>query len=449
MADLMTADKVRKAAQVAAEESRRLKVDADRMRDEMIAAGVDLTDLKSAEFTRLDDAYKAVDLKADEATELAARARRMESWDGRGDHDDSPSQRAAWSNAFGGSRARRRSIAHAVTDNAEFRAFVDRVRATQSEAGKQQLLVAGMAGGVDLLSKDDLGDMLATMGAFYATTVTGGGATSAGPFIQNDLMPSFIAYARKRPTVAAIVGPGETDSDVVEYVEQSAPTDAAAETNEDTQASESSYAFATKTTNVQEITHFVPVTNRAIEDYGQIRTIIENELTLGVLDRLDTQLVSGNGSSPNLRGIYNTSGIGTQPTGGDTQLDALHKAVTQIRVAPGVLSEPDNIGMHPNDWQKVRLAKDVSGQYLMGPAGMAGDRQIWGVPVVVSTVFTEGQPLVGDFGGASRLWRRNALSVNTGLDGNDFTKRRVTMLAAVRVAFAVTRAGGFCTVTGF
>lgn len=135
-----------------------------------------------------------------------------------------------------------------------------------------------------------------------------------------------------------------------------------------------------------------------------------------MLDTLDTQLYSGPGTGVTLTGITITSGINTQPLGGDTRLDCLHKAITQIRVAAGVLSEPDAILMNGTDWQKVRLEKDADGQYLLGPAGMSGDRQIWGIPVVVSNVASTGTPLVGDFAGSARLWTREGVNLSAGLD---------------------------------
>jgi HK97 family phage major capsid protein len=150
-----------------------------------------------------------------------------------------------------------------------------------------------------------------------------------------------------------------------------------------------------------------------------------------------------------LTGIYNTAGINTRALAPDSRADAVHKAMTQIRVAAGVLLEPDAIGMHPNDWQDLRLEKESSGAYLLGPAGMAGDKQVWGMPVVVSTVFTDGTPLVGNFFRGATLWLREALEVTTGLSGTDFTQRRVSILAALRAAFAVGRATAFTTITGF
>ena len=66
-----------------------------------------------------------------------------------------------------------------------------------------------------------------------------------------------------------------------------------------------------------------------------------------------------------------------------------------------------------------------------------------------TTVVTSGQPLVGDFANSARLWTREGIHLDSGLDGNDFTKRRISLLVALRVAFAVTRVTGFTVVTGY
>jgi HK97 family phage major capsid protein len=145
---------------------------------------------------------------------------------------------------------------------------------------------------------------------------------------------------------------------------------------------------------VQEIKHFIPATKRAIADAGQVRAIIESELVEGVLERLDGQLLSGNGTAPNLRGIYNTSGISTQAKGSDSRPDAVHKAFTLIRIAN---LQPDALGLHPNDAQDLRLEKDANGAYLFGPPSQAGGDQVWGVPMVANVAFTDGTPLAGAY----------------------------------------------------
>lgn len=282
-----------------------------------------------------------------------------------------------------------------------------------------------------------------------ATTITGGGATSAGPFVVNDLQPGYVPYLRKRPVMLGLVGRGQTDSDTVEFVRQTAVSSAAAETAENSVSPESTIAFETVTTQVKEIPHFVPVTRRALADAGQLRTIVEQDLLDGVVDRIDTQIASGNGSGENLTGIYNTSTILTFAKGAYSAADALLHLITLLSIQAGVLSEPDAIGMYPSDWEALRMAKDVNGQYLMGPPNIPGPKSAFGTPIETSTVFTNGTPIGGLFGRFARYWVREAPTVYVGLDGNDFTYRRMTILAEARGAFAVQRPTGFCTITGY
>lgn len=408
------------------------------MRDGMLAEGINFLEDRDS-FAKVEEAHKEYGTLADQAAEQRQSLASMDGW-------DRPSARPFRSPTPG------REAGSPLTMGQRF---------VQSE-GYQRLKAMGafesvatfMAqaptafGIVELATRDALAEAIQLMRP-GATTITGGGATSAGPFIQNELMPGFVAYARKRLMLASMVGAGRTDSDVVEYVRQTAVSTGAVETAEDTAAAESTIAFETLTTNVREITHYVPATNRAFADAAQLETIVNQDIGDGVLDRVDTEIISGGGTGQDWTGIYNASSIGTQALGADTRLDALHKAITAIAVAAGVLDDADYIGMHPNDWQKIRLEKDLSGQYLMGPAGMEGAKQAWGVQVVTSTAFTEGQPIAGAFERSSRLWIREGLQVTTGLNSDDFIKRRVSILGVIRAAFAVQRPGGFCVVTGF
>lgn len=422
---------------------------AEKMKADMVSEGVNpLTD-KDA-FERIDAAYKEHGVAAQQVRDLQDRLATMRGWSNGSGLTPGALTPASAPGAGKGVETMFRFGAR-LTDTEAFRT----VAKLASEMGDAQFAdamknrggLAGANGGpVPVMSRRELQEVL--FGRFGATTVTGGSSTSAGPFIQNDLQPGFVEYMRKAPTLAAVVGRAETDSDVVEYVTQSAPTSAAAETAETNNAAESTYAFATATVNVQEFTHYVPVTRRAMQDAGQIRSIIEGELVVDLLDRVDTQIASGNGSGDNIEGIY-TAVSQAQALGGDNRADALHKAITQVRVAAGVLMEPDWIGIHPNDYQQLILEQDGSGQYLFGPPSQAGARAAWGVPFLVSTVFTDGTPLVGNFARGARLWMRSGVEVLSGLNDNDFVARRITLLATLRAAFKTIRPTAFCEVTGF
>lgn len=437
----LTTENVLEALRAAERDAASAYAALEKTKADIVASGVNpLTDADA--FAKLDEAGKAYDLKAQEAEELKDKLVQLQRLDGA-----AAPRGGLPLPASGGQRTDTLfRIGQRLTDHPSYqkaKELADRLGDAQFAAAMERNIFGD---GIQVMSRAEVHAML--RGRFAATAVTGGSSTSAGPFIQNDLQPGYIDYRRKTPRLAAIVGQAETDSDVVEYVEQSAPTNNAAETAETNNAAESAYPFATRTTNVQEIVHYVPITRRAMQDAGQMRSIVEGELVADVVDRLDTQIASGGGTGDNLEGIY-TAVTQSQDAAGLGKAEAIHKGITKIRVAAGVFMEPDYIGIHPNDYEQLVLEQDGNGRFLTGDPALPGPRTLWGVPFVVSTAFTENTPLVGNYERGARLWIRSGIEVLSGLNDDDFVKRRISLMATMRAAFKTVRPTAFCEITNF
>lgn len=430
-------------------EAGQLHAAAVQLREKYIAEGLDLSaKANRAQFEELDAAFKAADEKKAEAQELDAAAHRLAEIDGIASRPSpyGASRPTPAGDSPSGGDSRLWSPGQRFTLSQGYKSALER-GAMNSPDTLMSAVLSGAFGATEVISRDELRAVLSGRG-FRATEITGASSTSAGPFVQNDLQPGFVRYMTKAPRLLNIVGQGVTNSDTVEYVTQSAPTNNTDGVPEGTQSPEAVIPFATATVAVEDYAQFVPVSNRAMQDAAQIETIIENELLALLLDNVEDDLASGAGSSNDVEGIY-TAVSQAQAVGSDTRPDALHKAITQIRTAAGVYMEPDYVGMHPNDYQDLLLETDAQGQYLMGPPALSGSRTIWGIPIVSSTVFTSGTPLVGNFERGARFWLRQGARVTAGLDGNDFTTRRVTLLANMRFAFKTIRITAFTEVTGF
>ncbi len=275
--------------------------------------------------------------------------------------------------------------------------------------------------------------------------------TSSGvaALYRNDKLDLTVPLPTAPLNLLDVIASGTTDSDTVEYQLESTWTNSAAETAEGSAAPESAIAYTTATTLVQDITHFIPATKRALADAGQAESLINNRLIRGVRNRLQSQIVSGNGTAPNLRGITNVAGILTQALSTDSRADAVHKAMTKIRIQGEGDYTPGFIGMHPTDWESCRLEKNVNGAYYFGGPAANADVTLWGLAPVVSTVFSQGTPVVFD-AGVMQLWFNGGLEVSMG-DQHDvyFTAKKVAVMASLRAAFAVWAPKGVCTVTGF
>jgi HK97 family phage major capsid protein len=281
--------------------------------------------------------------------------------------------------------------------------------------------------------------------------ITGLSDTSAGAFVTADRQ-GFYGLLLQTPVVLDLITTGETDSDTVEYVKQTSFTNAAAETAEATSLSdgskpESAMAFAVVQALVRTIAHWIPVTKRALNDAAGLRTLIDSQMREGVRQRLEAQVINGNGTGENLRGILNTTGIGTVAVGAspDQRLDAIHRAITTVRLA---FIEPNAVALHPQDFEDIRLMKNANGDYLYGSPAQAGPTTIWGLPSAVTTNVPNGTGIVGKFNEAI-LWMREGIALAASDSHADFfIKNLVAILAEARAAFGIPRPAAFCAVTG-
>lgn len=256
-----------------------------------------------------------------------------------------------------------------------------------------------------------------------------------------------VDYAAERPMVIDLIPSGETDQNAVAYMEETTMTNAAAETAEKSDAPESALAFTEKTSSVRDIRTFIPITETALEDAPMIRSIIDNRLSYFIRMREETQIVSGNGNAPNLRGMLSTVGIQTQAKGADPTPDAIYKGMTLVRT--GAFMSASGIVMHPNDWQAIRLLRTTDGIYIWGSPAEAGPERIWGLPVVQTTSMTENSAIVAAFDLAMQVFRKKSFSIQISNSHSDyFIKGQLAIRATERIAFVVYRPAAICTVTG-
>jgi HK97 family phage major capsid protein len=257
----------------------------------------------------------------------------------------------------------------------------------------------------------------------------------------------IVEYATRPIQIIDLIPTGTTTQAAVVYMEETTFVNNAAETAEGTQYPESALALTEVSEPVRKIATWIPVTDEQLEDEPQARGYLNNRLPFMIKQRLDSQILVGNGTAPNLRGFLNRTGIQTQAKGADVTLDAIYKAMTKVRVTGRAV--PSAIVIHSNDWQEVRLTRTTDGIYIWGsPSDVAAPR-IWGLPVVENDVITEGTALVGDFATYSELVTRRGIDVQISNSHADFfINGKQAIRADMRVALAVYRPAAFATVTG-
>lgn len=263
--------------------------------------------------------------------------------------------------------------------------------------------------------------------------------------IQNIRLPQVITPAEQPVTIASLMPEGRTSQAAIAYMEETTTTQGAAETAESGSKPEAALGFTERTSTVRKIAVQIPVTDESLEDIPFIESYLDTRLSTFVRQREDAELLNGNGTPPNLRGIQQTSGILTQARTTEANQDAIFKGIIKVQ-AQGFLN-PTAVVLHPNNWQTIRLMTTADGIYLFGPPSQAGPDTLWGLRVVITTAETANTALVGAFTTAAEVFRRSDLALQVGWINDQFIKNQRTILVEERLALVVFRPKGFCTVT--
>ena len=289
---------------------------------------------------------------------------------------------------------------------------------------------------------------------------TGASGTSAGAFVTPEQTGIIEMLGRRPLTIRDLISVRRTGSDTLEYVRQTAHTNAAKPVPEAQSAAaidgstvtnvigglkpEGSWAFERVSTSVKTIAEWVPVTKRALADAAQLEDLIRDELSKDTAEAEEAQILTGDGVGENLTGILSTSGIQSQSFDTDVFV-SVRKAITKARTVGRVV--PNAVLMNPLDVETVDLARETGGRfYGAGPFTM-GPRTLWSLPVVESETIAAGTAVVGDFSKAV-LWDREDTTVTFSDSHTDFFVRNlVAVLAEERVAFGVTRPAAFVKTT--
>ena len=250
-----------------------------------------------------------------------------------------------------------------------------------------------------------------------------------------------------------------TDQNAFVYLEETTFTNNAAEAAE---------AFTERTATISKMGVNIPVTDELMQDVSGLEGYLNSRLQTMMRLRLDSQLISGDGTSPNLEGLLDAgkSSVGSTAygsyAGGLGRIGAIYGAITDIRV--NAFTEPDAIVIHPNDWSQIvlQLDEDFAGTDSAGytakapvftnAGGYAGAvaNQLWGLNVVPTTAISEGTILVGKFGGgeAAHVVMRQGLDIAVSdSHGENFTKNIMVIRATMRVGFPVYRQEAFHKIT--
>ena len=282
-------------------------------------------------------------------------------------------------------------------------------------------------------------------------TESGGpGAGLVTPYYQ----PGIIPLPQRPLTIRELFPQSDMPTgDTISYAAQSGFDNAAAAVAQATTAAngakpQSSVAWTRRTAEAEYIATWMATTRQAVADGSQMMSLIDNQGRLMIALEEEDQLVNGDGTSPNISGILDQSGIQTLDLAGEDNLDGIRGARRLVKTGTSRL-DPDFIIVNPIDSEEFDLLKDLEGRYRAGDPFGSGpfNTPIWRMRRVESEAVAEGTAIVGA-GTAATVFERQPLTVLTADQHSDFFVRNlVVILFEERLAFPVYFPTAFVEVT--
>ena len=228
-------------------------------------------------------------------------------------------------------------------------------------------------------------------------------------------------------------------SNMVNSLREASFTNNAAEVSQGAAKPESDATFQQYNVPITTVAHFIKVSNQLLADSPAIIAYIDTRARDGLAQRIDAQLLNGNGTSPNLSGLTDTGNFTAYtPTSDDLLVDAINRAKYALW-ATG--NPPDVVVVNPADWGAMERTREGvgTGQYLYGtPGAMAGENP-FGLRIVLSNNMAAGKFLVGALDSSSVLYTRQGATVELGYVNADFTNNLVTIRVEERLGLGVER----------
>jgi hypothetical protein len=249
--------------------------------------------------------------------------------------------------------------------------------------------------------------------------------------------------------VEDLFAPGSTDSSNIEYFIQTTNTTNAAAVAEGSAVTDSAYVWTKTTDEVETIQAWIPVTREFLNNNAGMQSMVTGRLGYELQAKVNQQLLSGTGTTPQLWGAFIRVGFQTQAKGADPVFDAIGKAIKLVTITGD--APADAIVMHPTDWWNMRLTRTTQGIYILGNPGDAGATfSLWGLPVRVSTgIGAAGTAGVGAFKQYAQVFNNGGVVVEASTEHSTyFTERKVALAVSRRLSVASFRPSAFATVTG-
>jgi hypothetical protein len=218
--------------------------------------------------------------------------------------------------------------------------------------------------------------------------------------------PRVVDFAVRQLRVADLLPQSTTTQASVIYMEETTFTNAAVEVTQGSAKPEAALALTERTEQIRKIAVYLPVTDEQLDDVPAARAYIDNRLGYMVRQRLDGQILTGDGTAAEHRRDHrrlphrpaDAGSGGCRRPGRRLRRDDEDPCQRVLGAERG-RDAPERLAGLPAAPHRRR-------HLHLGQPGRCGPERIFGLRVVQTVAMTENTALVGDFNQAALLLGR-------------------------------------------
>jgi HK97 family phage major capsid protein len=244
-------------------------------------------------------------------------------------------------------------------------------------------------------------------------------------------------------TLEAFLPSTPTSSNAIEFTRENVFTNSAAEAAEGAAKAESALTWTLVNQPVSTVAHWIKISKQLAADAPALAAYVNTRMAYGVNAKVETQLVVGDGTAPNISGIadgnFTAHGIADAALGATLKKLVLIRKIIAATWAAGYPA--DGILLNPADWAQIEvdLLTTQAGQTLLSYTD-SGVPKLWGVPVIQSIGVVADTVYVGAFAQAYMIHNRDGVVIElSDSDSDNFTKNLITIRAERRLALVTER----------
>jgi HK97 family phage major capsid protein len=265
--------------------------------------------------------------------------------------------------------------------------------------------------------------------------------TGSDTNVAPDRKPGIVPGAFQMLTIESLLNSTTTTSNAIEFTKENAFTNNAAETAEAAAKPESALTWSLVNMPVSTVAHWIKISRQLAMDNTALAAYVNNRMRYGVQRRVETQLCVGDGTAPNISGIFDTGNY----TAHGYLSGALGSTLAKLVLIRKMIADCWNAGypaeailLNPADFATIEIELlTATSNAVRVNVDANGVMRLWGVPVVQSVGVAADTVAVGAFSQAYTLYNREGVVVELSeSDSDNFTKNLITIRAERRLALA-------------